>query len=125
MSMVGTMDAAAKPTGGTMTVQLTPKAIAMVKEEMRRSNLEGHALRIAVGGGGCSGYEYELDFAEDMRPGDIVAECDGLRVLIDEQSALYLQGTVIDYVDTFGEAGFKFTNPNAQKTCGCGTSFSV
>lgn len=109
-----------------MPVSLTAKAVAMVKEEMAKANLgEGWALRIAVTGGGCSGFQYDMDFANEIRSGDLESRQEGLRVLVDERSAAYLTGTKVDYVDEAGGEGFKFLNPNAKKTCGCGTSFSA
>ena len=109
-----------------MPVSLTAKAVAMVKEEMAKANLgEGWALRIAVTGGGCSGFQYDMDFANETRAGDLESKQDGLRVLVDERSAAYLTGTQVDYVAEASGEGFKFLNPNAKKTCGCGTSFSA
>ena len=79
---------------------------------MKKASLDASwALRVGVVGGGCSGFQYDLDFSNDSRPGDISAEFDGLKVVVDERSALYLAGTTVDYVDTFGGAGFKFLNP--------------
>lgn len=109
----------------TVPVLLTPKAIAMVKEEMEKAKLQGFALRISVTGGGCSGFQYDMDFSNETKAGDVVSDLNGLKVVVDERSALYLRGTTVDYVDSFGQAGFKFTNPNAKKTCGCGSSFSA
>jgi iron-sulfur cluster assembly accessory protein len=107
-------------------VSLTPKAIEMVKEEMAKAHLnEGWALRISVVGGGCSGFQYDMDFSNERKEGDVLSEQGGLPVVIDERSALYLSGTTVDYVDTFGSQGFKFSNPNAKKTCGCGSSFTA
>jgi iron-sulfur cluster assembly accessory protein len=107
-------------------VSLTPKAIEMVKEEMAKAQLnEGWALRISVVGGGCSGFQYDMDFSNERKEGDVLSEQGGLPVVIDERSALYLSGTTVDYVDTFGSQGFKFSNPNAKKTCGCGSSFTA
>ena len=107
-------------------VQLTPRAVAMVKDEMAKAKLgENWALRIAVVGGGCSGFQYDMDFSDERREDDQASVQEGLTVLVDERSAHYLSGTTVDYVDTFGAAGFKFSNPNAKKTCGCGTSFSA
>ncbi len=107
-----------------LPVTLTPRAIEAVKRELVNAT-EGKSLRISVNGGGCSGFQYDLDFSDVVNAGDIVREVEGLRVIVDERSSLYLQGTTIDYVDQFGGGGFKFMNPNAQKTCGCGTSFQV
>lgn len=107
-------------------VSLTPRAVAMVKEEMAKANLSSDfALRISVVGGGCSGFQYDMDFSSERGEGDRLSVQEGLSVVVDERSALYLSGTTVDYVDSFGGAGFKFSNPNAKKTCGCGTSFSA
>ncbi|MCP3960017.1 MAG: iron-sulfur cluster assembly accessory protein [bacterium] len=107
-------------------VTVTAKAVKMVnitKEE------EGHeascGLRIAVRGGGCSGFEYALDFEEETRDTDLVYDQNGLKVIVDPVSARYLAGTEIDYVLGMTGAGFKFNNPNAVGTCGCGSSFAV
>lgn len=108
-----------------LELKLTEKAIAQVKAILARENLAGHGLRVAVVGGGCSGFSYGLDFDKDERPDDIVLEMSGLRVYLDPSSAKYLKGTVIDFVSGLNEAGFKFTNPNITGTCGCGTSFSA
>lgn len=105
-------------------IQLTAKAVEMVKKALEEEGHPNHGLRVAVRGGGCSGLEYALDFAESARMGDSVFEFDGLRVFIDMASAQYLQGTEIDYVTGLQGAGFKFNNPNAKRTCGCGSSFS-
>lgn len=106
-------------------VSLTPLAVQMVKTALAEEKLsEGSGLRIAVRGGGCSGLEYALDFSESERPGDTVLSIDGLKVFIDMASATFLKGTVIDYVKGLQGSGFKFNNPNAKRTCGCGHSFS-
>jgi iron-sulfur cluster assembly accessory protein len=106
-------------------LKLTDKAIQQVKAILARENFEGYGLRVAVVGGGCSGFSYGLDFEKEQRPGDTVLEMDGLKVYLDEPSAKYLKGTVIDYVSGLHGAGFKFNNPNVTGTCGCGTSFSA
>ncbi len=113
------------PATPPQAVVLTPKAVAVVKDEMAKASLNGYALRVAVKGGGCSGFEYDLDFSNEIHSGDVLAEFDGLKVVVDERSSAYLQGTTIDYVEQLGTGGFKFSNPNARKTCGCGTSFSA
>ena len=107
------------------TLQLTDRAIQQIKSILQRENLEGHGLRITVVGGGCSGFSYKLDFEKEEKPGDRVLDMDDLKVYVDELSVNYLAGTVIDYVSGLYGAGFKFTNPNASGTCGCGTSFSA
>ncbi len=105
-------------------VVITAKAIEMVKKALAEEGIESHGLRVAVRGGGCSGLEYALDVSETSRAGDTVFEVDGLKVFIDMASAQYLKGTEIDYVSGLNGTGFKFNNPNATRTCGCGSSFS-
>jgi len=105
-------------------VLMTPKAIEMVKEAMAAEKLDNHGLRVFVQGGGCSGFQYGLDFDEDAKFGDFEMTFDGLKVLIDPISAMHLEGTSIDYVMGISGAGFKFNNPSAKTTCGCGSSFS-
>ncbi len=84
------------------------------------------ALRIGVTGGGCSGFEYKLGFEENVNSEtDTVREIHGVRVAVDKQSELYLDGTELDYHDSIEKRGFSFNNPNATKSCGCGSSFSA
>ena len=107
-------------------LQLTPGAIEKVKELRVREGLpQSRALRVAVVGGGCSGFSYQLDFDDTTREDDLVLEYDGVRVFVDPTSAEYLAGTEIDYVSTLHGGGFKFSNPKATHTCGCGSSFAV
>lgn len=107
-------------------VALTDKAVKMVKLTREEESLDpASGLRIAVRGGGCSGFEYALDFELEARDTDIVLEYDGLQVFVDPISARYLEGTQIDYVLGSTGAGFKFNNPKATGTCGCGSSFAV
>jgi iron-sulfur cluster assembly accessory protein len=82
-------------------------------------------LRVAIQGGGCSGFSYAFDFADKAEPDDLVIERDGAKVVIDEVSLPFLAGAEIDYVDELIGASFKIKNPNATAACGCGTSFSV
>lgn len=103
---------------------LTPKAIEMVKEAMEAEKLEGHGLRVYVQGGGCAGLQYGLDFDNEPRVGDLEMSFDNLNVYVDPISAMHLEGTTIDYVMGISGAGFKFENPGAKTTCGCGSSFS-
>ena len=105
-------------------LSLTPKAIDMVREAMAAESLEGHGLRVFVQGGGCSGFQYGLDFDNKAKPGDFEMVLDGLTVYVDPISAMHLEGTTIDYVMGVSGAGFKFNNPSATGTCGCGSSFS-
>ena len=107
-------------------ITLTAKAVQMVKITRDQEGIEPtYALRVAVRGGGCSGFEYALDFDGEERDNDHVLEYDGLTVRVDGLSARYLQGTTVDYVLGMQGAGFKFINPNAAGTCGCGSSFTV
>jgi iron-sulfur cluster assembly protein len=84
----------------------------------------GKVLRVKVVGGGCSGLQYKLD-VDDPRPGDRTFERDGVSVVTDRKSYLYLHGTELDYSEALMESGFKLNNPNVKKSCGCGASFSV
>jgi len=110
-----------------MALKLTEKAAGEVKRIMTEQNVPGAAvLRVGVKGGGCSGFEYALGFdpaADEVQ--DIISDWHGLRVAVDRKSALYLDGTEIDFYDGLEKRGFVFNNPNATKTCGCGTSFQV
>jgi len=109
-----------------LPVTLTPKAAEMVKITREQEGIDAsHGLRIAVRGGGCSGFEYALDFEKEARENDWVYDQSGLTIYIDAVSARYLQGTNIDYVLGMAGAGFKFNNPKATGTCGCGSSFAV
>lgn len=109
-----------------MPVRLTAKAADMVKITRQQEGIdEDFGLRIAVRGGGCSGFEYALDFENEPRENDWVYEQNGLRVMVDPVSARYLEGTEIDYHLGSAGAGFKFNNPNATGSCGCGSSFAV
>lgn len=106
-------------------VVLTPVAIGKVKEIMSQQNPVPAGLRVGVEGGGCSGFEYRMSFENAAGVMDKVYNFDGLKVFIDATSAMYLNGCVVDYVETFESQGFKFDNPNVKSTCGCGSSFSV
>jgi len=105
-------------------VKMTSKAIEMVRKALEEEGIPDHSLRIAVHGGGCSGLQYALDFSDESRPGDSILEFEGLTVYVDMASMQYLQGVEVDYVTGLNGTGFKFNNPNAQRTCGCGHSFS-
>ena len=105
-------------------INLTDSAISEVKRLIEKQAKPNLALRIGVQGGGCSGLSYKLGF-DEVRPSDNVTEVGGVRVLVDPKSDLYLDGTTLDFVDGLQERGFKFVNPQAKKSCGCGESFSV
>jgi iron-sulfur cluster assembly accessory protein len=104
---------------------LTDKAVEMVKDAMQREGLASYGVRIGVMGGGCSGFQYSMDFENAPKDGDITVEQDGLKLFVDPMSSMYLQGVTVDYVVGLQGAGFKFVNPNAKSTCGCGSSFQA
>jgi iron-sulfur cluster assembly accessory protein len=107
-------------------VTFTPSALEMVRSIRTRDGLgPEHALRVAVVGGGCSGFSYQIDFDDQARVGDAVLRYDEVEVRVDPTSAEYLRGIEIDYVKRLHGGGFKFNNPKATQTCGCGTSFSA
>jgi iron-sulfur cluster assembly accessory protein len=107
-------------------VSLTPKAVQMVRLTRQEEGLdETHGLRVAVSGGGCSGFQYALDFTNEARPNDFVYQVEDVTIYVDPISARYLDGTRIDYVMGTAGAGFKFHNPKAVGSCGCGSSFTV
>lgn len=105
-------------------VELTEKAIIAVQECIAAEEIEEEYLRIFINGGGCAGYQYGLDFT-GVRDFDLILKFDGLDVLMDPFTASLLEGTSIDYVIGLAGTGFKFNNPYAKSTCGCGSSFSM
>jgi iron-sulfur cluster assembly accessory protein len=109
---------------GETPIVLTPKAVEMVKDAMQREGLAGYGIRVGVMGGGCAGFQYSMDFEQAQKEGDLTFEQDGVKLYIDPMSSMYLQGVTIDYVVGLQGAGFKFSNPNAKTTCGCGSSFT-
>jgi iron-sulfur cluster assembly accessory protein len=105
-------------------VFLTASAAEKIKALMVQEPAgEAEVLRVAVRGGGCSGFEYALGFDRGAAEGDLESEAHGVRVVVDPFSAPYLQGATVDYLETIQEAGFKIDNPNAAGSCGCGHSF--
>lgn len=106
-------------------IQLTDRAIGKVKEILDAQDPKPSGLRIAVVGGGCSGFNYSMAFETNPNVLDKTYSFDGLKVFIDQASMLYLDGAKVDYVETLEGAGFKFDNPNVRSTCGCGSSFSA
>ena len=105
-------------------VLLTAKAIEMVKDAIAREGLEGYGIRIGVMGGECTGFQYSMDFEKEAKATDLAFQQEGITVYLDPMSSMYLQGVTVDYVVGLQGAGFKFSNPNAKTTCGCGSSFS-
>ena len=106
-------------------VSLTEKAAEMVKAAMAKEKVVGFGLRVGVVGGGCSGFQYQLGFEEAPGADDAVFEQFGVRIFVDAMSQEHLGGVTVDYVTGLHGAGFKFLNPNASRTCGCGSSFAT
>ena len=107
----------------TALVTLTPAASEKLLGLMQEKQLENHALRVFVAGGGCSGLQYGMTFDDETHPGDAEFEVNGLKVRVDSMSARYVTGANIDYQDSLMGGGFKIDNPNAVSGCGCGSSF--
>lgn len=107
------------------SIQVTPKAVAKIKEAFAKQGVSGGGLRLGVVGGGCSGLSYLFRYEPKPRPGDRLFEFDGVSIFVDPKSLAYLKGMTLDYKESLMYSGFVFDNPNAQKSCGCGTSFSA
>ena len=105
-------------------VTLTPGAVTKVRQLIIAEDDSSLALRMAVRAGGCSGFSYEMYFDSEVGPGDTVEDFDGVEVLVDNQSVELLRGSVLDYEDGLMGTGFAINNPNVQRSCGCGNSFS-
>jgi iron-sulfur cluster assembly accessory protein len=106
-------------------ITLTPQAIVKVREIMATQDPLPAGLRIGVVGGGCSGFQYSMSFENQAGMMDKVFKFEDLKVFVDATSVMYLNGCIVDYVETLEAAGFKFDNPQVKSTCGCGSSFSV
>jgi iron-sulfur cluster assembly accessory protein len=113
-----------KPARPPKPVVLTDAAVAKVRDLIGAEGEEGLALRMAVRPGGCSGFSYEMFFDSEFEEGDLVEEFDGVRVVVDPDSAERLRGSTLDYRDGLMGAGFAIDNPNVTRSCGCGNSFS-
>ncbi|MBM4265181.1 MAG: iron-sulfur cluster assembly accessory protein [Deltaproteobacteria bacterium] len=123
MSEIVHLDASGAPED---RVGLSPAAATRVRALLTREKRPDSAgLRLAVVNGGCSGMSYTLGLADAPQENDLVTEVEGVRVFVDGQSLQYLEGLVVDFVESLHGGGFKFLNPNADRTCGCGSSFSV
>ena len=106
-------------------VSLNSDALTQLRTLLEKESTPGIALRVFVSGGGCSGLQYGMAFDDSLRPGDEVIEQDGVRIVVDDFSAPYIQGSEIDYVDSLMGAGFTVHNPNAVHSCSCGHSFDT
>jgi iron-sulfur cluster assembly protein len=107
------------------SILVTKNAVKRLKSAMKSDNKENYFLRMSVEGGGCSGMTYKMDFDNKKKEFDKVFESNELTVICDLKSWLYLKDVKVDYSDDLLNGGFKITNPNAERTCGCGTSFSA
>lgn len=118
-----TTTSSATPAAGAL--KLTERAIAQVKQIIQAQGFEGHFFSVRVVPAGCSGFGYDLNLTKDAREGDSIWEQDGVKIAIDAESKQYLAGTEVDFVTGLHGSGFKFINPNAKSSCGCGNSFSA
>lgn len=110
---------------GTTLVTITDAAVEKAKALLEARDLPEGALRVFVAGGGCSGYQYGMALARSTEEDDIVLDESGVRIVVDPESAQYLDGAEIDYVDEVMKSGFSIYNPNAMKSCACGSSFQT
>jgi iron-sulfur cluster assembly protein len=106
-------------------IEISEVAAKKIRTLMVKQGIDEGGLRVGVKGGGCSGLSYTINFDEKIGQYDQVYEFDGVKVIVDAKSAIYLQGTQLDYQKDLMGGNFKFVNPNANKTCGCGESFSA
>jgi len=105
-------------------IALTDNAQTKVAELIKAEGDDSLALRVAVRPGGCSGFSYDMFFDTEIADDDLTSDDNGVRVVVDPSSAMLLDGATLDYSDGLNQAGFSINNPNAQRTCGCGSSFS-
>src|SRR5512135_1793748 len=104
-------------------ITVTPAALAVIRTLVEQRNIPGYALRVFVSGGGCSGLQYGMAFEGNPQEFDTLVEAEGVRLVVDPTSLMYLGGSTIDFVDSLMGGGFRIDNPNAVSTCGCGHSF--
>lgn len=107
----------------TPELNVTPAAVSVIRTLLEQRQIPNHALRVFVSGGGCSGMQYGMAFEETPRDFDKVVTVDGVRLIVDPTSLMYLQGATIDFIDSLMGGGFRIENPNAVSSCGCGSSF--
>lgn len=106
-------------------INLTPNAVKAIHRFIRGSESPVAGLRIMIQGGGCSGFQYGLRLEKEMQPDDTALEIEGVKLLVDPMSYTLVAGVTVDFIDTLTHTGFKFDNPNAASTCGCGQSFTM
>jgi len=107
----------------TPILSVSPAAVEVIRNLLQQRNIPNHSLRVFVSGGGCSGMQYGMAFEESPKEFDKVVAMDGVSLIVDSTSLMYLQGATIDYVDSLMGGGFRIENPNAVSSCGCGSSF--
>src|SRR5438309_5898326 len=112
-------------TTGSPIVTMTARATDKLKEVLAKQDRDDLALRVYVTPGGCSGFSYGMTFAEGIEEGDAIVDNDGVKVVVDPMSAMYVKGSEIDFVDALMGGGFALRNPNAVSSCGCGQSFKT
>ncbi len=105
-------------------VSLTVAAVQKVRSMMEKEGKPNYGLRVGVVTGGCAGLSYEMRLQKEAYANDLVLEQEGIKIFVNEESVAFLKGIEVDYVDTLKDSGFKYRNPNAKSSCGCGTSFS-
>lgn len=120
--MIDKINAVLDTSGSEEKIEITAAAALKIAELSKKEGKEGHALRIKVMPGGCSGYSYDMHFDDQTSDSDKKFEKDGISVVVDTDSMGYLKGTTVDYVESLQGAGFKLVNPNAKSACGCGSS---
>ena len=108
----------------TPLVTITDAAAVKIKDLMLKEGKQGQALRFGVSTGGCAGLSYEMKFQKSAYDNDIAFEQKGVKVIVNQESLEFIRGVEIDYVESLKESGFKYRNPSAKSSCGCGTSFS-
>jgi iron-sulfur cluster assembly accessory protein len=109
----------------TPVITVTPAAVNVIRTLLEQRQIPNHVLRVFVSGGGCSGMQYGMAFEENPRDFDTVVSVEGVRLIVDPTSLMYLQGATIDFVDSLMGGGFRIDNPNAVSQCGCGHSFKT
>jgi iron-sulfur cluster assembly protein len=116
---------APSPAPVAMSVHMSQKAIVKAREALAKRGTPNAMLRLGVKGGGCSGFSYVMEFCDEAGARDRVFDFDGVKVLVDPKSLVFLNGTTLDYETKLMAHGFKFVNPNEKTACGCGESFTV